>query len=234
MERYNLNERANDPQGRKLFIQNFNFNGSELSFRFREVLIPPFSKEGRLSENYWEHPERKDEAFKIDVYEMNSFEEATDLMQDILNEHMIPELPKWDDSNNTPGEVTFGSATHVVFSRANLVVVVNSIGNKDIDVSPQAKELDRLFTYVPDLKENGNVFIPSFRMERNEDQTLLIEEPDDRRTVGQGVWYKFVTGKGSIRKIDGRLVIPEEDVDGGVTVFAFLGNKPVEKKIIRK
>jgi len=235
MERYDLKKRSDDPMGPRLFIQNFNFNGSELPFRFKEVMIPPALAEGFISENYWEHPENKDEAFKIAVYEMNSFEAATRLMESILKEHMIPVLPEWDDSNIKPGETAYGSIYHIVFSRANLVLVMNSIGNKDTDVSPHAMELDRLFTFIPDLPtRDDGALLQSFQMGRGDKGTILINTGDNRSFSNRGVWLKFVTERGSISKLNsGRLIVSEETAQAGIMVFAFIGNGPLEKRRIR-
>jgi hypothetical protein len=235
MERYDLRKRSDNPMGPRLFIQNFNFNGSELSFRFKEVMIPPALAEGVISENYWEHPENKEEAFKIDVYEMNSFEAATQLMQAILKEHMIPVLPEWDDSNSKPGEIAYGSVTHIVFSRANLVIVMNSIGNKDTDVSPYAIELDRLFTFIPDLptREDG-ALLQSLQMDRGDKGTILINTGDNRSFTNRGVWFKFVTERGTLHKFNsGQLTVSEETAQAGIMVFAFIGNNPLEKRRIQ-
>lgn len=231
MERYHVNKRNDDYNGQRLFIQNFNFNGSELNFKFKEVVTPPVLKEGVVSENYWEHPENKEEAFKIDVYEMDSFEAATKLLETILSSHMMPKVPEWE-SDIKPGEVAFGSGSHVVFTRGNLVIIINSIGQKDIDVSPHAKQLDLLFTYLPDLPvvEDRSSF-SSFAISRDEKGNMLINIDGQQAMVRQGVWFKFITERGSLQRLKtGQLEVPQETSSAGVMMYAFIGSRPLERR----
>jgi hypothetical protein len=192
-----------------LFIWKFFLAGNEVpGWSLTESNTTEENKNKITREYYWQSNQGEDEAVKIDVIECPSRQEAQKTLLNMLENHMAMSLPEFSFGNNTRlGDAAYAGSgklqIHVLFIRANMVVVINSIGEKDIAVPQIAVTLDEIFYQKPKPSEKAGLpVITEFA------KTKQVINVKDRKATGisieaadpsgRPVWFKFFIGDGEI------------------------------------
>ncbi|HEY5748825.1 MAG TPA: hypothetical protein VIU12_22300 [Chryseolinea sp.] len=224
MATYDIDSWANQTkEGKNIFIWDFLLNGSEFSgWKLYDVQVETSDSLQKKVEYYCQNSENKAEAVKIDVIQNPSWQAAQKTLLDLVKDHMAKELPPFSASTKRSlGDVAYTGTTgihHVLFSRANIVVVLNTIGDKDIDVAKFAEQLDGMFTSKP---ESSNAkFSPDIYVFE-----LVGNKSDQRQRVRfevvdpvQNVWLKFFCTHGQfLQDSDGLSWLPGNG-DGQITL----------------
>jgi hypothetical protein len=197
---------------------------------------------GVLIEYYLINGSAKDEAIKIDVYEFSSWNEAAQNLLKILQDHhMAEKLPETNTERNDLGDVAykgFGQTDqHILFIRANMLIILNSIGSRDISVRSVTPILDaHLFKRQHSSEKKLAPEILKFSI--NDKKSLIIE----KRQVGidvaaadplqRPVWYKFFADNGEFFRNEGEIFFLPEQEKNHLTVFAINENDQSSEKTI--
>ena len=225
-----------------LFIWKFFLAGKEMSsWKLTESFDRDKFRNGTVKEYYLENNENKDEAVKIDIIECASGSDARETLLFMLQNHMGPMLPAASEKNIRFGDAAYTGLAdieqHILFIRANMLVVLNSIGNKDIPVTEIAGRLDEIFYKKPQPTEKGiSPFIASFSLAEQisilrdrKAQVINIKVID---LLERPVWFKFFIEKGEIFSENDQLFFTGDTTGNKLSVFATSENGFVSEKTI--
>jgi len=239
---YNIEKWAAETTvGKNLFIWKFFLKGKEMpGWELSESYVREDSKNVVVKEYYWGNKENTDQSIKMDVFETSSWKDAQRLLLTLLENHMAINLTEARDRKIELGDVAYTGlgeiVQHILFARANMVVIVNSIGKKDISVDTIAKKLDELFYTIPGPSETGllppiNLFSVTLdKLYLNQKAGLKIEASD---LLGSSAWFKFYSENGEVLKEDGNLFfIPSSRGENQLSVFAIGENGLLDRKTI--
>jgi hypothetical protein len=123
-------------------IKGFVFDGSEIRrwrlqrLRQDQQMMPP------VIHSIWGHGESTNELLAIDVFECTSVKTAHNQLIEALGNMETNAVTRRADKS-APGEVAFGLGdTMILFSRANVVVLIRNAGPTVVPVNAIARELD--------------------------------------------------------------------------------------------
>lgn len=218
-----------------LFIWKFFFAGRELpGFKLKEVITAGASPRFPIKEYYWQNDKTEGESIKIDVLEYSSAEEARLGLLNELHNHMAHALPELSTRGIRLGDVAYTGMSevlqHILFIRANLLIVMNSIGNKNIPVVETAQRLDEWIAGKPRTIEKGVVpVIHSFSMDdqgsyiKDKRSNLLRVEAAD--PLERPLWFKFFAESGELFSQEGQVFYnPVPGKTSAITVYAINEN----------
>ncbi len=222
----------NNPQATKnIFILNFVMTGVEFAnWKLYDVQHTRKDTLTTLTEYYWQNTSDESQTVKIDVIQETSWTAGQKAFKDIVLDHMAMKLPAFPPENKkgTPlGDIAFSGTKglhHLLFVRANMAIVLNSIGTKDIDVSEFAYKLDDLFSARPSDKSTDTKFSPDIQSFELGGKTraghLLKFQITD---AIQDVWLKLIATEGEFEyNMDG-IHWQHEDGRGELTLVATNG-----------
>lgn len=135
---------------RNLFIWKYKMSQKDLPswipVRVQRLSLP---EEQRLTTSIWKRSDNPLALLGIDVYECESREAAHDLILAILDNFQSP-LVEYNP-NSPAGDVAFSDATGnwILFSRANLIVIIRNAGPSIEPVSSAASSLDNALSSEP-------------------------------------------------------------------------------------
>ncbi len=238
MENYYNIKKWEEASTKNLFVWKFFLGGNEVpEWKLTEVRTTEGFKEGIAKEYYWENKEQKEEAIKIDIIECYSWQKAEEMLMNIVNNHMAPRLAetKIGDTSYTG----FGDVLqHIIFVRANMVVVLKSIGKKDISVKEFSAILDELFYSKPIASEKG--VLPAIASFSIADRHVNITEKNAFKLevtatdpLERPLWYKFFADNGEFLSTEGEIYfIPADGLKGMISVYATNENRFITTKTI--
>jgi len=240
-DRYDINKWKENSM-KNLFIWQYFMGGHELAgWQLKEVRPWDVTTE-KAVQYYWENTSDKDEKIKIDIIECQSWLHAQQQLLGLLRQHMYIHLPEAGKKEIRVGDAAYAGdgvePQHLLFVRANVVVVLNSIGRKRVPVAKSALQLDNLFYDKPLLKVTGvSPVIESFSLDRQEkkinDQDaaqVIIKASDPLR---RPLWYKLQASRGEILMDDNKLhvlFVPGEPVQ--LTLYTSNENGDTAEKTI--
>lgn len=135
---------------RNLFIWKYKMSQKDLPswipVRVQRLSLP---EEQRLTTSVWKRSDNPLALIGIDVYECESRDAAHDLILVILDNFQSP-LVEYNP-NSPAGDVAFSDATGnwILFSRANLIVIIRNAGRAIEPVSSAASSLDSALSSEP-------------------------------------------------------------------------------------
>jgi hypothetical protein len=216
--------------GRKVFALRFHFQGREIpGMQLYETAEPYMLGDLQITEYYWQEDANPQEAIKVDVIEAPDWISAQRFLLTDLQSRMGINLPEASRKKIAVGDVAYVSDSEltqsIVFSRANLVIKVNSIGRKPIDVTPAAEAIDKLLGATPRSPEKGiGPRITAFslgntRTAEGKPVPITIEGFDP---LEKSVWYRFHAEHGHFKRTGKKLEFTaSRKGEQTITVHAF-------------
>jgi hypothetical protein len=193
--------REPQPDGAALFIWRFALGGQELPgyepLRIDTVELPDVPP---TIQSLW-RPSNEEAAgvlLRVDVSEAQSVLDARAFLLRTLGEFQSPQIERISDG---PGDVAFGGGDHrvLVYSRANMVVMVRNGGDEVESVEAPARELDRLLRDGPG--PNRSSVQPAITRAEAEPTSVsghrqfrLALEAED--PLGRHLWLRFSAESG--------------------------------------
>lgn len=228
---------------KNLFIWNFFLDGHEVpGWIISEKNIRNEIGNVSIHEYYWHNKTSNDEAIKIDIFEYPSWKVAQENLLEMLKNHMAPQLPEVNAEKKHPGDIAYAGTgktlQHMLFVRANMLVILNSIGNKDIPVNEVADIIDEQFYSQPKpvekvigpLIEKFSVTDRKKSVTNNEAINLEIAATEP---LNKPIWFKFFADQGEFfRENDQIFFIPAQKEMKRISVFVITENGISAEKII--
>jgi hypothetical protein len=193
-------------------------------------VVTPDAEEGSVSESkwgrgdepaaiqsLWQQPEAGGAMLRLDTFECASRGEAHEQLLRLLGEFQSPALKR---AETVAGDVafTFSKETVVLFSRANLVLLLRNAGRSVQPLAPLAAQLDQTLISKPEAEGQRVVKIREFdaqELSGGDRFTLEVSEQEEPQQ-----WYKFFSPSGELRLEAGRPVyVPKAEGPGKVTMY---------------
>jgi hypothetical protein len=138
--------RARDWQGRgaraRRVIKGFDIDGSEIRRWSLKRVQRDKGAKPPVIRSIWSHGENLNELLAVDLFECASIKAAHDQLLEALA-NMESDAIERRPEKNAPGDIAFGLGdTMVLFSRANMVVLVRNAGPTIVPVNSVAREID--------------------------------------------------------------------------------------------
>lgn len=222
-DRYDINKWRENGM-KNLFIWQYFMGGHELAgWQLKEIRPWEVSAE-KVVQYYWENSAVKDEKIKIDIIECRSWFHAQQQLLASLRQHMQVYLPEAGKKGFRVGDAAYAGdgeePQHMLFVRANIVAVLNSIGRKKVPVAKTALQLDNLFYDKPLLQVTGvTPVIENFSIDKQEkkidDQDVVQVIIKASEPLRRPLWYKLLASRGEILMEDDKvyvLFVPGEPV----------------------
>jgi hypothetical protein len=188
--------REPQPDRAALFIWRIALGGEELPryepLRIDTVELPDVPP---TIQSLW-RPSNEEAAgvlLRVDVSEAPSAQDARAHLLRTLGDFQSPQIERISDG---PGDVAFGAGDHrvLVYSRANVVVMVRNAGDKVKSVEAPARELDQLLWDGPDPNRSSvrpvitRAEAEPASVSGNRQFRLVLEAEDP---LGRHVWFRF-------------------------------------------
>jgi hypothetical protein len=198
-------------RGRHIFNYGHRMLGNEL--RGWEMLKSVVMETGRGVEEKVYLWQGKDdpgrEMVRVAVAELPSWHLAQNRLRDVLNNSMRPDVPRATGRLAKLGDVTFVARdpqsdipAAVSFTRGNVCVSVNSVGERNVDVSEIAARLDRALSEPPTKPEveKGRVRTraPKTAAVKAGEPRVLIDNL--REAASRGGWLKVIAPDGELSR----------------------------------
>lgn len=217
--------------GRKIFALGFHFLGREIpGMKLYETGSPYRLGDLLITEYYWQADEGREEAIKVDVIEAPDWTSAQKFLLTDLESRMALNIPEASRKEGAAvGDVaytSFNGPTHsLIFCRANLVIKLNNIGRKPIDLTKPAHAIDKFLSGEPRFPEKGiGPRITSFSLSSENTAEgravqIIIEGFDP---LEKAVWYRLYAENGHFKRA-GKQVEFSADTRGeqAISVHAF-------------
>lgn len=198
-----------------LFLWKFKFLGDELSnWTMKSSGVVNVENEPRLAQSLWEpknsHPQSApmpgtfdptippppDNRVSIEVYECDSLQDAHAYLIDVLGTMTSPQIAQLP----TPpvGDVAFsaGQDYMLLFSLANLVVLVRNEGRDLVDVNPLVNDLASELLKSFQQDDPVGLSITQFDATSGSNNTVLLIQTADR--VQHSFWHRFNSTTGTV------------------------------------
>lgn len=210
-KRYDIQKWAEQTKvGKHIFIWKYFMRGKEIpGWELVKTIPEQIYKERRIFTYMWQKAETNTEDLaKIDIVESHSWHAAHETLLELLvEEHQALELPV---PEATAQKIELGDVAYTgfgetvqsaIFTRANMVVRINSVGKQNVSIIDIADQVDKLFISKPQLSEEG--VIPEIELFSSEKMSIKREERvvlDIRAKdpLGRPLWYKFMTEQGEV------------------------------------
>lgn len=216
-----------------LFIWKFFLAGNEFpqwkAHRIRPVEAPGWPP---AIQSLWRQEEGgEDTLMRVDTYECFSRTAAHEFLVRLLGEFQSPDVVR--QKENLAGDVAFAGpgGGMLLFSRANLVVLMRNAGRDIVEVAETAARFDKDL-YSPQKAEKAKV-VPEIRSFRTPSKVFKINdsiplELDASDPLERPLWYKFYSGQGEVFLEEGRLLY-RSDIAGSnkIEVSAINANRGV-------
>ncbi|MCR8558130.1 hypothetical protein KXD93_10770 [Mucilaginibacter sp. BJC16-A38] len=227
-----------EPGAAKFFIHNYFMNGNEFP-GWKLVTKTPGDFAGRAIDGYymWVNPEDDQQAFKVEVVEAPSYDEAKKIFQEFLQNYMRPldEFARPTEFGNDAYVYPEDEMQHGIFLFANLVISVDSVADTTIACNSFIRELYKTFHQRPlehSLKPNAD----------NNYKGVLQSTAGDEISVGQSTalqvtaneWYYFVlTGPGELSFKGGRMEYASDEPGTAHVDLYTVGEASVIKDVLK-
>lgn len=192
--------------GKHILIWKFFMGGNEIT-GWDLVKAIAHDNYDRRSFNYmWRKADSDaEELIRIDIVECVSWLKSQETLIEHLMELQAPQLPEATSRKIEIGDIAFigfgGNVQSAMFTRANMVVSIHSVGKQDVSIIDTARKVDELFVSKPQLSEKGVIpEIEAFVSERGvikRDEIIALDikakDPLDRP-----LWYRFEVDQGEL------------------------------------
>jgi hypothetical protein len=216
--RYDLDEWAAATElGRRVFNYNYTMIGTELP-GWELVNTVNMEHEPGLIERIFVWEKKGSEGkqlIRVGIAETNEWRRAQVQLQTQLGYSMRRDVPRGKGKLAKVGDVSYAAqpedaktVASVLFTRGNLSVSVNSVGEEMVDVASVAGKLDRAFSEPPTKKDlerkRAEDRSPKpLKLKMHERKRLIDELPE--RIVRSG-WIKVIVPDGELSREDDTLV----------------------------
>jgi hypothetical protein len=204
-------------RGRHVFNYRFRMFGHELK-GWALVKVVTLQETDELTEAVyiWQHnKEGARRVIRVALDELDSWRAAHARLRATLDHCMRPSIPrgtgtlaKIGDVNLVARDPQFDQPAAVVFSRGNVCVSVNSVGELNVDVSPFAASIDRDLSEQPARGKVGphaiRTIAPKRLVAKRQGKHPLIRSLS--KTVPRDSWLKVIAPDGEVRRERDRLV----------------------------
>ena len=208
---------AETTTGRHIFNYNYRMTGEELK-GWELVSSTVMQNEAGVSEKIYMWQKKGSEGhqlIRIGIAELHDWQHAQNQLHNQLLHSMRPEVPRGTGKLSDTGDVNFvgkdaqsKTVSHMLFTRGNLAVSVSSAGDKAVDVSKFAKQLDGLFSEPPSKTdmERGAVeeLSPKSLMVKQKRRTTIME--DIPKQIAPNGWLKVIAPDGEIVREENALL----------------------------
>lgn len=238
---YDLQKWAGQTEtGKHIFIWKFFMRGREIpGWKLIKIIPDHVYKDRRTLTYMWQKVDSKtEELIRIDIIESHSWRKSHEALLELLGGYQAPQLPEASSRKIEVGDVAYAGfgeiMQSVVFTRANMIIRIHSVGKQNVSVVDIAKQMDNLFVTKPKLSEKG--VIPEIELfssertatKRDESVALNIKarDPLDRQ-----LWYKFIAEQGEFFVEDEKVwFLPEKIGQPQLSLFAVNENGFVSGK----
>lgn len=203
-------------RGRRLYNYNYRMTGDELRGWELINVVPMENAPGHHETVYLWEKKGSDgqELLRIGIAEADDWRTAQYQLHAQLRHNMRPDIPRGAGKLSAVGDVNYAGkepgGTHVaslVFSLGNVTIAISSVGDKTVDVSAIAQQLDHTLSEPPakeDIKAGKAEHLPLATLKVKKNQlTTLIERLPQRATTG---WHKLVAPDGELKREDDAIV----------------------------
>jgi hypothetical protein len=221
--RYDLDEWAAATElGRRVFNYNYAMTGTELP-GWELVNTVNTEQEPGLTERLFVWEKKGSEGkqlIRVGITETNEWRRAQAQLQTQLVYSMRRDVPRGKGKLAKIGDVSFAAqpedakeVASVLFTRGNLSVSVNSVGEALVDVASVAGKLDRAFSEPPSKKDLERKLVEDrspkpLKLKKRERKRLIDELPE--RIIHNG-WIKIIVPDGELSREDDSLVYESAD-----------------------
>lgn len=193
-------------KGGLLLINKYFMNGNEFAdWRVERIRYIETRGSSPFLESFWSSRKSGSAVIRLDAYQCPSQRDARDYLMELLCQFQIPDMTRQKDAEL--GNVAFASPLldTVLFAIANLVFLVNNIGEEVVPVTDVAAQLHGKLTSVPAVP---GAPMQRFRFNVSEafvgDKVILEEEAPD--PLERQRLHKFLSETGVMFLQEGRLV----------------------------
>jgi hypothetical protein len=204
-------------RGRHVFNHNYRLLGGE--FRGWELLKVVAMKTGQVPDEKVYLWNRKGDPgrdmVRVDVAERSDWRLAQERLRDELANSMRPDIPRATGTLARLGDVSFVSRdpqsdvpAAISFTRGNVCVLVNSVGENNVDVSELATRVDRLLSEPPAKaeveKRRVHVRPPKAVAVKADKAHVLIKNV--KAAAPRGEWLKIIAPDGELTRRGNALI----------------------------
>lgn len=207
---------AETTRGRHIFNYNYRMMGDEIR-DWEMINSATMESEPGVTERIylWQKKGSKGQAsVRISIVELPHWRSAQNLLLNQLRHSMRPNIPKGSGKFAQTGDIRFvgqeeqsGVVATIFFTRGNIFLSVSSVGEKVVDVSGMAKNLDRNFSGPPKEEEVKKglveVLSPKPLSVKEKEKTILIEKLPE--PVPRSGWLKIIAPDGELSREDDAL-----------------------------
>jgi hypothetical protein len=219
-------------QGRRVYNHNYYLSGAAFkSWSLIKVVALGDNKDLTAKAYFWESLSNpKHEMVRIDITERHYWRMAQASLHESLRESMRPDIPNGTKDLAQTGDVNFVGRVPesdipaaINFTRGNIFLSINSIGDKSVDVSEIASYIDQALSIVPSknmmLKEKIRVLKPTEVSAKTNETFVLIK--NIRKLAAPETWLKIIVSGGELRREgDALLYVPDQEGKKQVNIFA--------------
>jgi hypothetical protein len=183
----------------------------------REPILAGAGDQSRIHTIWQQAGEEAERLLKVDIYPRASREDAHDFAVQLLGNFQSP-LIEWKPDSQI-GDVAFAVPDDVaiVFSRANLVMFVASVGSLPAPVNDFAHRLDALLSAQPEATGDPQP-VATRRLavpESNEVRASFSVNIDASEPANQQTYWKFFSKTGEVILSEGQLVYRAKEPGAG-------------------
>jgi hypothetical protein len=229
---YNIEEwAARTDKGRQVYNYNYHLAGKEFKgwALIRTVVLgeaKEMTGKAYILENL-SNP--RQEMLRIDIIERHDWRQAQVSLLNNLLESMRPNIPNGTKELAKIGDVNYvglmpESDIPIAFSftRGNIFLSINSVGDKSVDVSVIAHDLDEALATVPAKNKNKDrvrLLTPNEVSVKAQKPFVLIKNL--RKIATPGIWLKIIVPDGELtRKGDDLQYVSAQEGKKQVNIFA--------------
>jgi len=209
---YNIEEWASDTTfGRRVFNYNFRMAGRELK-GWEMAKVVPMREERTITDTVylWQRNDARDrDTVRLEVAELHDWRAAQKHLLQMLQNSMHPNIPRGRGGSSSAGDVEFVARdphsdvpAAIRFTRGNVAVSVDSVGQVNTDVSDIAEVVDRALTELPSklafLRGRSKQQAPKTIVIRTKQGVALVK---NLRKFGDA-WLKVIVPDGEVRRKD--------------------------------
>ena len=227
---YNLEEwAAATSKGRQVYNHSYHLSDKAFKgWRLIKVVVLSNTKEGAANAYMFENPKNPgQEMIRIDILEEYSRQSAQAMLRNHLTECMRPDILSGTRNVAKIGDINFVNRVPesdipaaIFFTRGNIFLSMNSVGEKDIDLSDFAVQLDddlnKPGSSPAGGKEKIRVLPPKASVTlKAGDAHILIK--DVRKVTPRDTWVKIIVPDGELSR-KGDAIIYSSETGGAKNV----------------
>lgn len=235
--RYNVEEwAAGTTRGRQVFNYNYRLLGTEVKgWRLLKVVTLQEGHDVTEKAYIWQSKsDPEHEMIRVNITERHNWRFAQESLHEYLMQCMRPDIPRGTKELALVGDVNFVGreaqtdiAAAVSFVRGNVCVSVSSVGERNVDVSKIATNLDQTLSAPPTKREveKGKVQVQAPRVVTVEAEEAYVLIENLQEAAPSGGWLRVIVPDGELsRKGDALIYVSAQGGEKQVGIFAVSGN----------